>query len=91
MHIKPDDKKDFLPIQVGSRIYEPKGNCDGFEVHGYTFRHGTKPGAWRRSHYPHGHKNDRLSYEFDWERAYRVSKCWKDQSRRRRQYRPVEM
>ena len=82
MYVKPDNKNDFTAIiDWRGRRYEPKGNSDGFEVMCYTQRHGRKPSAVRSKIVNNG-------WDLD---LKRISKCWKDQSKRRNQYKPVLM
>ena len=50
---------------------------DSFEAYIHTLRHGTKLCAWRRKF---------MRHEGEW-RYYKVSKSWKDQSKRKHQYR----
>lgn len=79
-------------MSLGRRGFIPCQNPKTTSYHDY--RHGIKPTAYHWSREPHGHKNDRVSHdywEWGWERVYKISKSWKDQSKRRHQYRPIEM
>lgn len=59
----------------------------------HRFRHGKKRPALRRYHKPKGHWKckDAAYYEYEdrWESFCKVSKSWKDQSKRKHQYKRV--